>query len=350
MNFFDSRFSYKIVKSYLTYKLRRLRGDIGTKNPAIPTYVDFLCTPRCNLKCSFCHRWQIKDKEDDTAKSLAVIDKIAEAGVACIFFSGGEPLLRKDLEILAEHAGKKGLVLTLTTNGTLLTKERAITLGGYFESITVSLDGFEETHDQIRGVKGTYKKAMKAIHLLKEHSTKAKIGINFTLCKTNSAEIIPLFTKFRSIVDFASFAPVNPYPPSNGSMIPLHDIDDIITSLLALKKEKPSNVILPDQYIRTLRQFYALELEKKCHACELYCCVDWNGNLWLCSVYEHPIGSLHEAPLEQIIREKKSEITELVNKCPGCMTTCTMLPSLLYEKSFFSGFALDAAMGWLKIR
>jgi MoaA/NifB/PqqE/SkfB family radical SAM enzyme len=302
------------------------------------------------LKCSFCHRWQIKDKEDDTAKSLAVIDKIAEAGIACIFFSGGEPLLRKDLESLAEHARQKGLVLTLTTNGTLLTKERAKKLGEYFASIAVSLDGFEETHDQIRGVKGTYKKAMKAIYLLKENSTKAKIGINFTLCKTNSAEMIPLFTELRGIIDFASFAPVNPYPPSNDAMIPLHDIDDMITSLLVLKKEKPSNVILPHQYIRTLQQYYALELEKKCDTCVLYCCVDWNGNLWLCSVYEHPIGSLHEAPLGQIIRGKKAEITELVNKCPGCMTTCTMLPSLLYEKSFLSGIALGTAMSWLKIR
>ena len=350
MNFFDARFSYKIIKSYLTFKLRKARGDIGTQNSAILTYVDFLCTNRCNLKCSFCQRWQIKDQEDDTAKSLAVIDKIAAAGVASIFFSGGEPLLRKDLESLAEHARQKGLVLTLTTNGTLLTQERAMRLGKYFESITVSLDGFEATHDKIRGVKGTYKKAMKAIHLLKEYSTNAKIGINFTLCKTNSAEMIPLFTELRNIVDFASFAPVNPYPPSNDSMIPLHDINDIITSLLVLKKEKPSNVILPDQYIRTLQQYYSLELEKRCATCVLYCCIDWNGNLWLCSVYEHPIGSLHEASLEQIIREKKAEITELVNKCPGCMTTCTMLPSSLYETSLFFGIALGAAMSWLKIR
>ena len=339
MNLFDARFSYKIIKSYLAFKLGK----------PLPTYAIYYCTPQCNLKCFFCNRWRIKDEDVDTAKSLAVIDKIVESGIACMSFSGGEPLIRKDLEILAEHARQKGLVLTLNTNGTLLTKERAKKLSEYFESIAVSLDGFEETHDQIRGVKGTYKKAMKAIHLLKEHSAKAKIGINFTLCKTNSAEMIPLFTELHNIVDFASFVPVNPYPPSNDSMIPLHDIDDMITSLLALKKEKASNIILPEQYIRTLRQYYALELEKKCHACELYCCIDWNGNLLLCPVYEHLVGSLYEASLEQIILDKKSEITEFINKCPGCMLTCTMLPSLLYEKSFFSGIALDATMSWLKI-
>jgi len=339
MNLLDAG---KIVKSYLAFKLRKTSL----------TCVVYLCTPRCNLNCFFCNRWQIKTEEDDTAKSLAVIDKIAEAGVACISFNGGEPLMRKDLEILAEHARQKGLVLALSTNGTLLTKERAQKLGDYFESIAISLDGFEETHDQIRG-QGTYKRAMKAIHLLKEYSAKAKVGIHFTLSRTNSAEIIPLFTKLHGKVDFASFAPVNPYPSLSGSMIPLDEIDHIITSLLALKNENSNNTILPpDQYIRALRQYYAIELEKKCHACELYCCVDWNGNLCLCPIHDRPliIGSLHEAPLGQIIRGKKAGITELVNKCPGCMTTCTMLPSLLYEKSFLSGIALGTAMSWLKIR
>jgi hypothetical protein len=165
--------------------------------------------------------------------------------------------------------------------------------------------------------------------------------------------MIPLFAELRGIIDFASFAPVNPYPSPSDLMVPLDEIDHIIISLLTLRKEKSDNtILLPDQYICALRQYYALELEKKCHACELYCSVDWNGNLCLCPIHDRPpiIGSLHEAPLEQIIRRKKSEITELVNKCPGCMTTCTMLPSLLYEKSFFSGIALDTAMSWLKIR
>ena len=152
-------------------------------------------TRRCNLKCVHCyaHAKNIPfDNELSTTEGKNLIDDLAEFGVPVILFSGGEPLVRKDLPELAGYAVKKGMRAVISTNGTLITPQTARTLKDIGLSyVGISLDGMEEINDRFRGVKGAFRSALKGI----ENCNKAgiKVGLRFTINKSNAGQISEIF-------------------------------------------------------------------------------------------------------------------------------------------------------------
>lgn len=85
-------------------------------------------TRRCNLKCIHCYA-HAKDSsfknELTTDEGKALLDDLAQFGVPVILFSGGEPVMRKDLPELAHYAVEQGMRAVISTNGTLITPEKA---------------------------------------------------------------------------------------------------------------------------------------------------------------------------------------------------------------------------------
>ncbi|MDY0220170.1 MAG: 12,18-didecarboxysiroheme deacetylase [Desulfobacterium sp.] len=152
-------------------------------------------TRRCNLRCVHCYAQSEDlsyDNELDRDESLAMIDNLAEFGVPVILFSGGEPLVHPRLAEYAEYAVKKGMRAVISTNGTLITREKARVLKEIGLSyVGISLDGLEETHDNFRGMKGAFKKAMTGIRNCQEAGI--KVGLRFTINKRNVSEIPGIF-------------------------------------------------------------------------------------------------------------------------------------------------------------
>jgi 12,18-didecarboxysiroheme deacetylase len=152
-------------------------------------------TRRCNLKCVHCyaHAKNIPfDNELSTTEGKNLIDDLAEFGVPVILFSGGEPLVRKDLPELAGYAVKKGMRAVISTNGTLITPQTARTLKDIGLSyIGISLDGMEEINDRFRGVKGAFKSALEGIENCKKAGI--KVGLRFTINKSNAGQIPEIF-------------------------------------------------------------------------------------------------------------------------------------------------------------
>ena len=115
-------------------------------------------TRRCNLKCIHCYSNSADiDYPDEltTEEGKKLIDDLAAFGSPVILFSGGEPLIRKDLLELAQYATDKGMRAVISTNGTLITKEIAAKLQKIGLSyVGVSLDGLEKTHDRFPGKEG----------------------------------------------------------------------------------------------------------------------------------------------------------------------------------------------------
>ncbi|MBW1606634.1 MAG: 12,18-didecarboxysiroheme deacetylase [Deltaproteobacteria bacterium] len=152
-------------------------------------------TRRCNLKCVHCyaHAKNIPfDNELSTTEGKNLIDDLAEFGVPVILFSGGEPLVRKDLPELADYAVKKGMRAVISTNGTLITPQTARTLKDIGLSyVGISLDGMEEINDRFRGVKGAFKSALEGIENCKKAGI--KVGLRFTINKSNAGQIPEIF-------------------------------------------------------------------------------------------------------------------------------------------------------------
>ncbi len=95
--------------------------------PGAPFQVVWDITYACNLRCKHCYATAGKPLKDEltTEEALEVIDRLDRLGVTIIAFSGGEPLVRRDIFELTSHAAEKGIYVAIATNGTLITEEMA---------------------------------------------------------------------------------------------------------------------------------------------------------------------------------------------------------------------------------
>jgi len=153
------------------------------------------CTQRCNLKCVHCYA-QSEDRnypgEMSTEEAKVMIDDLAEFGAPVLLFSGGEPTIRKDLVELMHHAKSKGMRVVISTNGTLITAERAKNYAEVGLSyVGVSLDGGRETHDEFRGLEGSFDKAVEGIRNSRDAGI--KVGLRMTINKRNWRDIPEIF-------------------------------------------------------------------------------------------------------------------------------------------------------------
>ena len=158
-------------------------------------------TKRCNLKCVHCYAHAQGESGADpisTDQGKAIIEDLAAFGSPVMLFSGGEPLVRNDLPELAQYAVSKGMRAVISTNGTLITQQKAKELKAVGLSyVGISLDGGEEVHDHFRAVPGSFKKALKGIENCQAEGL--KVGLRFTINKRNQAEVPKLFDLLRDL-------------------------------------------------------------------------------------------------------------------------------------------------------
>lgn len=140
-------------------------------------------TDRCNLTCCHCYLGdqtgtrENPDKELSTSQWKALIDEMTEAGCLYLLITGGEPLLRKDFKEIYCHAKTHGLLVTVFTNGTLITED-ILELFDEFtpKAVEVTLYGAtSETYERITGVQGSYEKCLKGIRALIDHQINVKL-------------------------------------------------------------------------------------------------------------------------------------------------------------------------------
>ncbi len=152
-------------------------------------------TRQCNLRCVHCYahaKAAHQENELSTDEGKVMLDDLARMGVPVILFSGGEPLMRKDLPELASYAVSRGMRAVISTNGTLITAPIARELKEVGLSyVGISLDGMEDINDRFRGVNGAFQDALKGIENCQNAGI--KVGLRFTINKFNVDEIPALF-------------------------------------------------------------------------------------------------------------------------------------------------------------
>ena len=153
-------------------------------------------TRTCNLKCVHCYTDSAAMKYPDeltTDQCKAVLDDLAAFKVPAVLFSGGEPLVRKDLFELAAYARDLGLHVVLSTNGTLIDRETARKFVELkFAYIGISLDSpTASTHDWFRGQAGAFEKSMQGFKYCKDAGQ--KVGLRLTLTRHNAQDIGKIF-------------------------------------------------------------------------------------------------------------------------------------------------------------
>jgi MoaA/NifB/PqqE/SkfB family radical SAM enzyme len=145
-----------------------------------PLYVKIKLLYGCNLRCQMCNHWrEARPRQLTTARLKEILTELQALGCRKVHFTGGEPTLRPDLEELVAHASAAGLRVTLTTNGTLITRERArrIVEAG-LRGVNVSIDSpVPAVHDEIRGVAGAFAESLEGLKNLRKESRHGKLGL-----------------------------------------------------------------------------------------------------------------------------------------------------------------------------
>jgi radical SAM protein with 4Fe4S-binding SPASM domain len=148
-----------------------LQGRLDIANRRFPFEGTIETTFRCNLRCVHCYvnepvgSREIQEKELSLERLQRLVDEIADAGTMHLLFTGGEVLVRPDFAELYLYTLRKGLLVTIFTNGTLVTEAIADLLDEYRpERVEITLYGMtKETYDKVTGIPGSYEKCIEGI-------------------------------------------------------------------------------------------------------------------------------------------------------------------------------------------
>ncbi len=147
-------------------------GEICPR-PDLPWEVMIEVTPRCNFNCRFCfNQISFADrgiKEFSQTYLKKIISRIAKAGIKIIRFTGGEPLLRKDIFELVEYSKNQGLETRLNTNASLVSPVAAKKFKGILDNVLIPIESYHQKKEaEITGYQNSLEKKIRAINLFKK--------------------------------------------------------------------------------------------------------------------------------------------------------------------------------------
>ncbi|MDH4267938.1 MAG: 12,18-didecarboxysiroheme deacetylase [Deltaproteobacteria bacterium] len=308
---------------------------------------------RCNLKCVHCYSQSRNKKykgELTTEEGRKLIKDLTRFGSPVILFSGGEPLLRKDLLPLAQLATDFGMRAVISTNGTLITKRIARELKRIGLSyVGVSLDGMQATNDRFRGVEGAFVAALKGIRNCQEAGI--KVGLRFTINRWNALDIPEIF----NLLEQENIPRVCFYHlvyAGRGSQLVEEDLDHretrkvvnlIIDRTRDLhQRNKPLEVLTVDNHADGPYLYLRMLAENSARADGVLTllrmnggnssgvgigCVSWDGSVhadqfWrhysLGNVRQHPFSEIWQDTHEPLMAKLKEKKKHVKGRCASC--------------------------------
>ncbi len=299
-------------------------------------------TRRCPLTCLHCYNnlpmddGEARGRELDYEEHCRLLDELADAGCLWLLYTGGEILARRDFLDIYTYAKKKGFLITLFTNGTLVTERVADYLAQWRPfSIEITLYGLtKETYEQLTGIPGSYEKCMRGIRVLVERGL--PLSLKTVAVSTNRHEI-PAMQRFAQEelgVEFKFDSMINPRIDCSQSPLAVRLSPE---ECVALDLADPKRT---DEWIK-----FASYIERAADAAPpsdtVYQCgggldsfaVDPYGGLSICVLSEaHKYnirgGSFREG-WDGFLRQQRSKKVTRPTKCVACTlkAVCGMCPA-----------------------
>lgn len=312
-----------------------------------PPSLIFFVTSQCNSKCKHCFYWQSLNKRRDL--NLNEIEKLTEnlGAVDSLNISGGEPFLRKDLpEIINFFYKNNNLrVVIIPTNGLL--PERIISTmkevlkyaKGKEVILTFSLDGTEKVHDEIRGVKGSFKKVIKSykkVKILKRKHPNFQIQVNSVISSSNENDIKKLIDQLKKImpdIDLFTLSFLRGDAPDKTISLPstqnLKELEDYRNQRI------PTQSFLSRLIDRIIYKLKLKTLEEKrqlipCEAGRVIGVIEDNGDVRHCELLP-PIGNIKKNDFTKIWNSAKAkkERRKIIEGHCWCTHECFLFPSFV---------------------
>ena len=305
-------------------------------------------TEKCNERCVHCYipeRKRSKGEGLDYELIRRLINEFSEMGGREIVLSGGEALLRQDLDQIIEHAASKGFNISILSNLTLLTERLVNTLKKYHVDVQTSLYSTnEKIHDAITGRKGSCKKTKEAIQILCQEGI--PVTISCIVMRTNKSDFIGVLEFGASTgasvqcncglnmdLDFNNKNLLN--------RLTEEEVRDFYVKLFNYHREnddldfslRTHNISAMTESLEWyLKQYPCMELHKSCS-------INGNGDVCPCGSFGLVIGNVKAKSLKDIWYEavSKNEVFNLLNQdmgaCGSCQDFeyCYVCPSIKYN-------------------
>jgi len=315
----------RTIKSYASFKLSRYLPMWSNKSGKSPFLVIILPTNCCNLRCKYCPETKEQKKVHIPKTTVfRMLDELDKIGLPMLSFSGGEPLLHPNFDEIAEYASRKGFIMNLNTNGTLL--KNHLNTVRRFDFVRISLDGDRKKHDSICGVPGSYDRVIEGLQELYRYKRRPKIGINVVVSNKNIKKIKKMLKDVERVSDFISILPeFNSYQNSKTKTTNKLRHESYNTAFNSIKSKGNTKHFASMHDLEQIRS--------SCQAGILFYSISWDGNVYSCPFmlenrptisYKNRKFSFKSIPYDNPIKH-----------CQGCHATCAVEISRVYTMSPF---------------
>ena len=325
------------------------------KEMQFPYRLTYILTYKCNLKCQMCTIWQKKADE----LSLAQIEKFFKASnkFSWINLSGGEIFLRDDfldiIRVMYDEC-KSLYLLDFPTNGflskTIVSSVERIMRDFPIPKIlvTVSLDGPKDVHDRLRGVPGSWERALETFQgLRKFRSRRFGVFLGMTLQEHNFDRFEDTFREVSGRIEDVRYddfhfnlVQYSPHYYSNTDVTSQLDFQKLWVKLNAIAKSRAHNPLSPVSFLE--KRYHALaktylDSKKTPLPCQALCASFYmapNGDVYPCSIYDKRLGNIADFDYD-IYKLWKSAFRKTLRKeikegrCPHCWTPCEAYQAIL---------------------
>lgn len=310
-----------------------------------PRLIAWEITGACNLECVHCRGAATREpspEELSTEEARHFIDELVDYAKPILILSGGEPLVRRDVFEVAEYGTERGLRVVLATNGTLVSEDvtQRMKKAG-IKRVSVSIDGATaKTHDDFRGIPGSFEAALRGIEEIKK--TGIEFQINTTITRRNIKEI-PAIYDFALRIGATAVHIFLLVPTGRGSdieedEIPPEEYERVLNWFYDKQKEAEIQVkaTCAPHYFRIMRQrakaegikitpeTHGLEaMTKGCLGGTGFCFVSHIGEVYPCGYLPALAGSIREKPFKEVWEQSKvfndlRDTSKLKGKCGIC--------------------------------
>ena len=236
-----------------------------------PVLVHFEVTLRCNARCGFCDYW----KTDASTKShelRSFADAARFFNPMLVTFTGGEPLLRRDLEEIVSAVSRAVRLkyITLITHGGMLTAERARSLwDAGVSQFNVSLDYLDARHDRARGIPGLTQRILDTAPRMRALGID-NIRFNTVIKNDNLDDIMPIVRHAESLGCGVNLSVYTDAKNGNRAhvidAVQLAAVDALVAELLAYKRRRRGVITNSDYYLEQIPRYVRGEMREPCRS------------------------------------------------------------------------------------
>ena len=252
-----------------------------------PLLVHFEVTLRCNARCGFCDYW--KTPADAKAHELtSYADAARFFNPMLVTFTGGEPLLRRDLEdlVAAVDRAVRLKYVTLITHGGMLSADRAQSLrDAGIHQFNISLDYLDGRHDAARGIPGLTDRIFGAVSAMRERGID-NIRFNTVIKDDNLDELLPIVERAASLGCGVNFSVYTDAKNGNRTHVlgapQQRALEDTVQRLLAYKRQRRGVITNSDYYLEQVPRWARGELSEPCRSGIRTIHVDPTGHVKRC--------------------------------------------------------------------